>query len=101
MVLPAAVKQTYDVGGPDTVTMIELLDLIGAAVGRRRVRKLHLPLRLMRPMTWLLQRLPGYPVTPDQLLMLEEDNAGDTAPFYSTFGLTPIPLAHGIRRMLE
>lgn len=101
LVTPTAVKQTYEVGGPDTVTMIELLDVIGAAVGRRRVHKLHMPLGLMRPLTWLLQRLPGYPVTPDQLLMLEEDNAGDPAAFYSTFGLTPTPLAFGVRRMLE
>jgi NADH dehydrogenase len=101
LVTVAAEKQTYDVGGPDTVSMIELLDLIGAAVGRRQVHKIHLPLRLMRPLTRLLHRLPGYPVTPDQLLMLEEDNAGNPAPFHSTFGLAPMPLAVGIRRMLE
>lgn len=101
LVMGAAEKQTYDVGGPDTVTMIELLDIIGAAVGRQRVHKLHLPLGLMRPLTWALHRLPGFPVTPDQLLMLEEDNAGDPASFYSTFGLTPTPLVTGIRRMLE
>lgn len=101
LVTGAAEKQTYEVGGPDTVTMIELLDVIGAAVGRRRVRKLHMPLGLMRPLTRLLHRLPGFPVTPDQLLMLEEDNAGDPTPVYTTFGLTPMPLATGIRRMLE
>src|SRR4029453_2122418 len=27
--LPASVKHTYDVGGPDAVTMVQLLDLIG------------------------------------------------------------------------
>jgi NADH dehydrogenase len=101
LVTVTAEKQTYDVGGLDTVTLLELLDLIGAAVGRRRVRKLHIPLGVMRPLALLLHRLPGFPVTPDQLLMLEEDNAGDPAPFYSTFGLTPLPLATGIRRMLE
>ncbi|MGH7314216.1 MAG: complex I NDUFA9 subunit family protein [Candidatus Rokuibacteriota bacterium] len=101
LVTSAAEKQTYEVGGPDTVTMIELVDVIGAAVGRRRVRKLHMPLGLMRPLTRLLYRLPGFPVTPDQLLMLEEDNAGDPTPFSSTFGVTPMPLATGIRRMLE
>jgi NADH dehydrogenase len=96
-----AEKQTYEVGGPDTVTLTELLDVIGAAVGRRRVHKVHVPLGLMRPLTWLLHRVPGFPVTPDQLLMLEEDNAGNPMPFYSAFGLTPMPLATGIRRMLE
>jgi hypothetical protein len=32
--------------------------------------------------------------------MLEEDNTGDAAPFYGTFGLTPETLAHGLHRIL-
>ena len=98
--LDTTVKQTYSVVGPDTVTMLRLLDLIGEALGRSRVRKLHVPLSLVRPLTRFLHRLPGFPLTPDQLLMLEEDNVGDPQPFYSTFGLTPVPLAAGLRAML-
>src|SRR3989442_9781857 len=101
LALPGTEKQTYEVGGPDAVTMIELLDLIGAALGRRRVRKVHIPLSLMRPLTRVLHPLPGFPVTPDQLLMLQEDNVCDPAPFYSTFGIRPVRLATGIGRMLE
>ena len=48
----------------------------------------------------LLHRLPGFPLTPDQLLMLQEDNIGDGQPFYSTFGLTPVALDAGLRAML-
>ena len=96
----ASVKQTYEVGGPDAVSMVRLLDLIGAALGRARVRKVHVPIGAVRPATRLLHRLPGFPLTPDQLLMLEEDNVGDPQPFYSTFGLAPIPLATGLRAML-
>jgi uncharacterized protein YbjT (DUF2867 family) len=98
--LPASVKHTYDVGGPDAVTMVRLLDLIGAALGRSRVRKAHAPIGLVRPMARLLHRLPGFPLTPDQLLMLEEDNVCDPQPFYATFGLSPLPLATGLRTML-
>jgi NADH dehydrogenase len=98
--LGASVKHAYEVGGPDPVTMVQLLDRIGAALGRGRVRKVHVPVGLMRPITRLLHRLPGFPLTPDQLLMLEEDNVCDPQPFYSTFGLTPIPLATGLRAML-
>jgi uncharacterized protein YbjT (DUF2867 family) len=97
---PATEKQTYEVGGPDQVTMVELLNAIGAALGRRRVRKIHVPMRVMRPVTRLLHALPGFPVTPDQLLMLQEDNACDSAAFYPTFGLEPLALATGLRRML-
>jgi NADH dehydrogenase len=98
--LAASVKQTYDVGGPDAVTMVRLLDLIGTALGRARVRKVHVPLGVVRPAARLLHRLPGFPLTPDQLLMLEEDNVGDPQPFYTTFGLSPVPLATGLRAML-
>jgi uncharacterized protein YbjT (DUF2867 family) len=101
LALPATEKQIYEVAGPDIVSMVALLDLIGAALGRRRVRKVHLPLRLMRPLTRLLHRLPGYPVTPDQLVMLEEDNFGDPAAFYAASGLQPEPLRAGLARMLE
>jgi uncharacterized protein YbjT (DUF2867 family) len=98
--LETSVKHAYEVGGPDAVTMVQLLDLIGAALGRSRVRKMHVPLGLVRPLTRLLHRFPGFPLTPDQLLMLEEDNICDPKPFYATFGLSPEPLADSLRVML-
>jgi NADH dehydrogenase len=81
--------------------MLELLDGIARALGRAHARKVHVPLGLMRPLARILHHLPGFPVTPDQLLMLEEDNVCDPRPFNSTFGLTPLPLATGLARMLE
>jgi NADH dehydrogenase len=98
--IPQTEKQTYDVGGPDAPTMTELLDLIGAAMGYRRVRKAHVPLGTMRPLTRLLHPLPSFPVTPDQLLMLEEDNVCDPRPFFSTCGIEPLRLRVGLERML-
>jgi NADH dehydrogenase len=100
LVLPETVKQTYEVGGPDAVSMVELLDQIGRALGRARVRKLHVPLGLMSVLARALHRLPSFPVTPDQLLMLQASNTCDPAPFYSAFGLTPISLPTGLARML-
>jgi NADH dehydrogenase len=100
LALPATEKHVYDVAGPDAVSMLALLDLLAEVMGRRRIRKLHLPLGLVRPVTRLLHPLPGYPITPDQLLMLEEDSVGDPEPFYATFGLVPQPLKTGLARML-
>jgi uncharacterized protein YbjT (DUF2867 family) len=97
---PATIKQTYEVGGPQAVTLEELLDLIGRALGRRRVLKAHVPLGVMTPLARLLHPLPGFPVTPDQLLMLGEDSVCDPRPFYETFTLEPVPLAVGLERML-
>ncbi len=95
----ASVKQTYTVAGPDAVSMVELLTMIGATM-HRRIRVARIPLGLMRPMAYVLHRTPSFPVTPDQLLMLEEDNTGDPAPFYAAFGVQPLPLAQGLRKLL-
>jgi NADH dehydrogenase len=100
LALPAAAKQTYEVGGPDRVTLGELVDLIGKVLGRRRILKVNVPRGVVRAATRVLHRLPYFPLTPDQLLMLEEDNVCDPAPFFSTFGLVPLPLATGLRRLL-
>jgi uncharacterized protein YbjT (DUF2867 family) len=100
LTLPATEKQTYEVAGPDAVSMLTLLDLIADVLGRGRLRKVHVPLGLVRPVTRLLSPLPGYPLTPDQLLMLEEDNVGDARAFHATFGLDPQPLRSGLVRML-
>lgn len=97
LALPATVKQAFQVGGPTAVTLAELLDLVADALGRRRVVKLHAPVALVRPVARLL---PWFPVTPDQLLMLQEDSVCDPAPFFAALGLTPVPLAEGLRRML-
>jgi NADH dehydrogenase len=98
--LTETIGQTYEVGGPDAVTMPELLDLIGRAMGRRRVLKMHVPIGAMTPVARVLHPLPGFPVTPDQLLMLREDSTCDPRPFFSTFGLEPVLLAVGLERML-
>ena len=95
----ASVKQTYAVTGADAVSMIELLQRIGAAM-HRRIRIVRVPLGLIRPIARGLQRMKTFPVTPDQLLMLEEDSTADPGPFYSVFGLTPLPLAQGLRQVL-
>jgi uncharacterized protein YbjT (DUF2867 family) len=97
---PITIKQTYEVGGPEAVTMLELLDSIGRALGRRLVRKVHVPLGVMKPLARLLHPLPGFPVTPDQLLMLGEDSVCDPRPFFDAFQLEPVPLATGLERML-
>jgi len=101
LALGATVKHSYDVGGPDAVSMVELLDAIASALARRRRLKVHVPIGVVRPVTQVLYRLPGYPLTPDQLTMLEEDNTCDPAAFLSTFGLTPVPLAAGLRAMFR
>ena len=94
----ASTKQTYSVAGPDALSMVEVLTMLGTAL-HRRVRLARVPLTLVRPMALALHRLPSFPLTPDQLLMLEEDNVGDPQSFYTAFKLTPVPFAQGLRQL--
>ena len=65
-----------------------------------RARKVHVPVGVMAPLAKLLHPLPGFPVTPDQLLMLGEDSVCDPRPFFEAIQLEPVPLATGLERML-
>lgn len=96
---PATVRQTYEVGGPAPYAFVDLLDEIGRAVGRARVRKLYVPLAPIRAVTRILDWLPFYPVSTDQLVMLEEESVTDPSRFYADLGLSPEPLRAGLRRM--
>jgi NADH dehydrogenase len=79
---------------------VDLLDEIARALGRARARKLHVPLGPVRLVTRGLEWLPFYPVSSDQLTMLEEESVTDPSPFFADLGLEPEPLAVGLRRML-
>jgi NADH dehydrogenase len=96
---PASVRQTYEVAGPTPYAFVDLLDEIGRALGRPRVRKLHVPLGPVRVLTRALDWLPFYPLSTDQITMLEEESVTEPARFFAELGLEPEPLAAGLRRM--
>lgn len=97
---PRSVGQTYEVAGPAPYAFVDLLDEIGRAVGRPRVRKMHVPLAPVRGLTHALDWLPFYPLSSDQLVMLEEESVTDPSRFFAELGLEPQPLPVGLRRML-
>lgn len=75
---PKSIGQTYHCGGPQSYSYNEVLNLIGKALGKRKVCKLHHPLILMKPVVAMLQSLPQFPITSDQLQMLLEENICDS-----------------------
>lgn len=96
---PESTNHIYEAGGPRSYPFTEILDLIGAALGKSKVRKVHQPIGLIRLLVRLLEPLPFFPLTSDQLLMLQEDNVCDPAPFFQTFELTPVEFPVGLQRM--
>lgn len=96
---PTAVGATYEAGGPRAYTVDEIIDLIARALHKERVRKVYVPLAPVKAVTRVAQAIPFYPLTMDQLAMLEEDHAADVSRFYGDLGIEPEPFADGLRRM--
>ena len=96
--LPEAANRTFELGGPDQVTWNELFERIARVLGKRRFR-VNVPTGIARAGAVVAERLPGAPVTRDQLTMLEDaDNVTDMAPALETFGIAVTPLDEQIRR---
>ncbi|HZG83790.1 NAD(P)H-binding protein [Paenibacillus sp.] len=91
----------FDVGGPEQLAYNEMLRDIGAALGRR-VRLVHAPLPLMKPIVRAMERFPWFPVTTNQLTMLLEENiCREGTPFYGVFDPPVVRFADGIREYLR
>jgi NADH dehydrogenase len=70
------IGQILSLGGPDELTWQEMIRRIAGAVGKSKVI-LPMPIGLMRLAATLLDRLPSFPVTRDQLTMLQEGNVAE------------------------
>ena len=84
--------KTYEIGGPQVLSMIELHRTILAITGQKTdiVPLPDLFGNLLSYFGWL----PGAPLTRDQWLMLQRDNvASGELPGLEAFGIKPTPLA--------
>jgi uncharacterized protein YbjT (DUF2867 family) len=83
---------TFELGGPDVLSMRELLHWIADATGRR-ARFLELP-DMVGSLLASAGFLPGAPITKDQWLMLQRDSVvSDGAQGLEALGVSPTPLA--------
>jgi uncharacterized protein YbjT (DUF2867 family) len=84
--------QTYEIGGPQRMSMVELHHAILEITGQRP-KVVPLPdlfASLLAKLGWL----PGAPLTRDQWLMLQRDNVpSGELPGLEAFGIRPTPLA--------
>ena len=70
---PAAAGRTYELGGPRVYSFKELMELLLAEVGRRRLL-VPVPFTLAEFEATFLELLPVPPLTRDQVTMLKHDN---------------------------
>jgi len=99
--LAATVGQTYCLAGAQSYSYDALLDLVGKALGKKSVAKLHQPLFLMHAAATLFESIPAFPVTSGQIAMLTAGNVCDPAAWAAAFGLQPEDFADGIGRCLK
>ncbi len=99
---PATIGKVYHCCGPETYNYNELLDIIAHTLGRKTtVCKLHQPLFLVKPAVAVLQSLPFFPLTADQLQMLLEGNTCDNDSWAKELQLTLLPLAAELKTYLH
>ncbi|MCC7050056.1 MAG: complex I NDUFA9 subunit family protein [Alphaproteobacteria bacterium] len=88
---PATAGKTYELGGPRTYTMAEIMGLVLAWTGRRRLVA-WLPPALVDLQARLLELLPVPPLTRDQVKLLAADNVCyGKAPGLAELGIAPTP----------
>lgn len=94
---PRAANHTFELGGPDTVDWNELYRTIARVLGKER-RLVHIPFVVARLGALLTERLPGAPLTADQVTMLRgADNVVANTDAADTFDLPLVSLEEQIR----
>jgi NADH dehydrogenase len=95
---PAAANRIFELGGPDAVTWNEFWQRLKRVLGKRRP-SIHVPFGVLRAQATVTERLPGAPVTRDQLTMLAlGDNVVSDPSAVETFQLPLVPLDDQLRR---
>ncbi|WP_020678216.1 complex I NDUFA9 subunit family protein [Geopsychrobacter electrodiphilus] len=98
---PKTIGKIYHCGGADCLSYDQLLDEVGRALGKPKVRKLHHPLALMEPLVELLQHLAIFPLTSGQLKMLLEGNCCDNTDWLEDLDLTETSIRKGFEYLKQ
>lgn len=94
--VPAAVDQTYEIGGPAELTMDEIVRVMLQVMGKRRPL-LHSPTWLMKLAATPLTLLPTPPLSPGAVDFVTQEVSVDNGPLLRDLGLWLTPIAEGLR----
>ncbi|HLI29338.1 MAG TPA: NAD(P)H-binding protein [Chloroflexota bacterium] len=96
----AATNQVFELGGPQILTMDEVIRTIQRVLGRRQPL-LHHPVGLVKLAARLLALLPDPPLTPSAIDFLLMEELVDPGPAQQTFALQFRSLEEGLRTYLR
>jgi NADH dehydrogenase len=91
--------EVYEIGGPDAMTMNEIIHTLLDVMGRRR-GILPLPAWLAKAGTAPLRLLPSPPMTPQGIEFAIQEGLVDTTALTERLGVHPIRLRDGLARYL-
>jgi uncharacterized protein YbjT (DUF2867 family) len=93
---PSTIRQTYELGGPQTMTYKEMIGVLMDVTGRHRPA-ISMPAVLLKPAAFMMDKtLRKPPVTPEQLKMLRLNNSSDRSATAELIGRTPKALRDGL-----
>ena len=95
LVTPGAENMVLEVGGPETLTMDEIIR-VALRVLRRRRPILHAPVVLMKVITGPLTLLPSPPMTPAAIDFVVQSAPVDTGPLRKLLPRRLMPLAEAL-----
>lgn len=95
--VPAMAGQVYEIGGPEHLKYVEMLELYMQAINIKR-KKLPIPMPVMYIATRLMEKfLKDPPVTLDELKQLKTSNITDVEAVSRHFGFKPKALREGVK----
>jgi uncharacterized protein YbjT (DUF2867 family) len=99
-VRPDGPRGTFEVGGPEVLSMNEVLRTALDVTGKR-ARLVHFPVWMPRLAGWFLQALPKPPLSPDAVDFLTGDALADTGSLVEAFGIRLTPFREGLGTYLR
>ena len=92
-------NQTFEIGGPEVLTMEEVIHAIAEVLGKKRAT-LPIPKSLARAGTAALLLLPKPPMTPTGVEFASQDGLVDMRSARRVLGIDPVPFKEGLRKYL-
>jgi NADH dehydrogenase len=97
--LEEATNRVFGLGGPEVLSMDEVLLTVQRLLGVKRLL-VHHPVGLMKVLTWPLKFLPNPPITPQAVEFLTGEALVDPKPTEETFGMRFVSLEEGLKKYL-
>lgn len=97
---PEGPQGTFEIGGPDVLTMNEVLATMMEVRGKRKPL-VHFPIVVPKLAGWFIQFLPNPPLSPDAVEFVNADALADLGALLAAFDLTLTPLRAGLAAYLR